>query len=91
MRIVDDDWPVGKGWGIIVETGFDYREGRVVTPHGIVTVLARKAGRHRRAYTTLDYVHAGRLYRRVFRGKCYTHRGIVTKAKQFAREIAERG
>ena len=41
-------------------------------------------------YSDLEIVVGGRRFTRAFDGKAYTKRGLVTKAKKFAREMREK-
>ena len=89
-RYYDDSFAVGKGWGgshIELNKEYNYLDGDVITPQGIVLVYAQgdKEAFHA---SRLDFVWRGRYYVRNFE-KRYTPRGLVTKAKQFAKEIVE--
>lgn len=86
MKIVNDNFAIGKGWGRIRNNLGGWNDGDVVTFHGIVTVYAQ-GGDEFEAFTKLEFVWEGRYYQRGFRGKTYSHRGIMIKAKQFAEEI----
>ena len=65
---------------------FDYHEGYVVTPNGIVGVYAQ-GGSHSHKYTRLDLAIGGRQYMREFDKQRLTPRGLVTAAKRFAADI----
>ena len=92
IRFYDSSWPTGRGYSIIERRQYttlggeclEWTDGEVITPDGIVTVLAQ----NNPDLSRLDYVFEGRVYSRSYR-KRYSSRGLVTKAKQFAREIAE--
>lgn len=64
----------------------DWHDGDVVTPHGIVSVMAQgdEINHH---YTRWDFAHKGRLYMRTIH-KRFSPRGIVREAKKFAKEIS---
>lgn len=79
----------GRGFKITDKTheGRIYRnvEGWVETPHGFVRAVSTFfQGRTRRSY--VEIIKDGRSYYRWF-DKDYTARGLVTKAKQFAKDI----
>lgn len=83
MKVIDDGWAVGNGYSVIHNRTDSWNDGVVFTPHGIVRVFfyGNSSG--------LDFAFRGRVHRRTFEGKRYTRRGIVTKAKQFAKEIVD--
>ena len=77
---------IGRGWGNITTRKEGWTEGTVTTPHGLVSVYAQ--GDEENVYITmLDFAWKGRMHVRSFQGKRYSPRGIVTKAKVFAKEI----
>lgn len=84
MEITNDHVSIGKGFGRIRHNQFGWLDGEVVTPHGIVSVYAQ-GDNENFSMTRLDFAHRGFLYMRTF-DKRYTSRGIVTKAKQFAKD-----
>jgi hypothetical protein len=65
---------------------YDFTHGTVTTPHGIVDCYAQGNDKERHS-TWLRFVYQGYVYHRAFSGKRYTHRGIVTKARQFVNEV----
>lgn len=81
-------YSIGKGRGRVSERKEGWTEGDVVTPHGIVSVYAQ--GDDKNVFITrLDFAWKGRMHIRSFQGKRYSPRGIVTKAKAFAKEIVD--
>lgn len=87
MKQTDDSMKLGKrGYGRI-NTKNGYTDGEVLTPVGIVSVYAQGDDQNV-PHTRLDFVFDGRLYMRNFIGKRYSPRGLVTKALEFADEIA---
>ena len=87
MKQHDDSMQLGKrGYGRI-DTTKGYADGEVLTPFGIVSVYAQ-GDQQNAPHTRLHFVWYGRLHMRSFSGKRYSPRGIVTKAMEFAREIA---
>ena len=88
MKVSDDRVSTGKrGFGRTENNG-GWIDGEVVTPFGIVSVYAQGDDEHL-FYTRLDFAHKGTLYVRKFDGKRYSPRGLVTKAYEFAKGIAE--
>jgi len=83
----DVSMSIGSGFGRISRQREGWLDGEVVTPHGIVSVFAQGDSTHDH-YSRLDFAYAGRLYIRSF-NKRYSPRGLVTKAKQFSREVIE--
>jgi hypothetical protein len=71
-----------RGWASIRASNYGYKRGNVYTPNGIVYVYA--AGNE----TRLLILHGGKEHRRYFNGYL-SDRGIVTKAKRFAKEIVD--
>jgi len=62
----------------------------VATPHGFVR--AESTAWHKPngyAQSNLYFIHGGVEYCRYF-NKCYTQRGLVTKAKQFANDVVRK-
>lgn len=88
MKIIDYNYGIGKGFGAIRVLKEGVTDGEVITSHGIVSVYAQGDTDNPRM-TTLSFVYKGRMYKRNFEGKRYSPRGIVTKAKQFAKAITE--
>ena len=94
IEFYDSSWPIGRGYSIIQHRRYKPRwgeelewiAGEVITPDGIVFVMAQSNPNLSR----LDYAFEGRVYSRSYR-KRYSSRWLVTKAKQFAREIVEGG
>ena len=87
IKVFDDSLSVGSGWSNLKEATGGWTCGIIITGHGIVSAYAQ--GDKNSLYVTrLDFVFKGRFYMRTFNDKKYSHRGIATKAKQFAREIA---
>lgn len=91
MKTEDFSYAVGRCVSSVrrrTNPNHDWTEGTVRTPHGIVEVYAQGSERSFRV-TRLDFVWEGRVHVRSFRGKRYSPRGIVTKAKEFARHVVE--
>jgi hypothetical protein len=91
MKVSQSDFAVGaSGSGLIrTKRGEDgWTEGVVPTRHGFVSVYAQGDAQYSH-HTRLDFIWAGRWYQRNFCGKRYSHRGLVTVAVRFAKEIAE--
>lgn len=86
MKIYDNDWKLGDAIPRIKDLE-NYTEGAIATQHGIVGVYTQGDAQLKH-YSRLDFVHEGRLYMRSFDGKRYSHRGLVTKAKEFARQAS---
>lgn len=88
MKQFDDSMSLQKrGYGRVVVRREGWTDGEVLTPYGIVTVYAQGDAENS-PHTRLDFVWDGRLYMRNFDGKRYTARALVTKAMEFATEIA---
>ena len=86
MEVFDSKFSLKKPYGRIEEHIKGWDHGEVVTPCGIVSVYAQ--GDDENFYMTrLDFAHNNVQYSRSFHGKRYSHRGIVTKANQFAKHI----
>jgi len=64
-------------------------EGSIVTPHGIVDVVAGDGAPQCDWYAALDMVISGYHYTRIFIGRPMTKRGLSVKANQFAREAGK--
>jgi len=89
MKVYDRDWKLDDTISWIRDLE-DWTEGAIATQYGIVAVYTQ--GDARFEYSSrLDFVHNARLYTRSFKGKRYSHRGLVTKAKEFARHVTEGG
>ena len=86
MEIDDSSFSIGNGFSRIEIRHEGWTDGEVVTPHGIVSIYAQGDKKYD-CHTRLDFAHNGRFFVRFFSGKRYSKRGIVTKAKEFAREI----
>lgn len=85
MKIINDSCSIGGGWSNIKRHGSDSISGIVITTQGIVEIYAQ--GNEEYIYASrLNFAWKGRMYLRTF-DKRYSPRGIVTKAKQFAKEI----
>ena len=85
----DTNYSVGPGWSnIFYNREYDCLDGYVITPHGIVLATSEGDSTHE-PYTRLTFVWNDRFIYRIFY-KRYSSRGLATKAKQFAREIAWR-
>jgi hypothetical protein len=76
---------VGRGHSCLTDNR-GWTEGVVFTPHGIVEVYAQGDDVHRHS-TRLRFFKDGYVYCRLW-NKRYSHRGIATKAKQFAKELS---
>ena len=87
MQINNRIFTFSRPFSKIVSRKEGWVEGCVVTRHGIVSVYAQGSEGYDH-YTRLDFAAAGKWYIREIRGKRYSVRGIVTKAKEFAAEIA---
>lgn len=88
MKHNDDSMSLARrGYGRINVHKDGWTDGEVVTPFGIVSVYAQGDDENR-PHTRLDFAWDGRLYMRNFDGRRYSPRGLVTKAMQFASEIA---
>lgn len=88
MKQFDDSISLQKrGYGRVEVRKEGWMDGDVLTPYGIVTVYAQGDAENV-PHTKLDFVWRGRLHIRNFNGKRYSARGIVTKAMEFATEIA---
>ena len=93
VRQHDYDYAIGRGFPIrfrelpvlsdSLRVGL---EGCVATPYGIVFVFAEDDDKG--GCSSFEFVWRKRYYVRLF-NKRYTERGLMTKAKQFAAEIAE--
>lgn len=89
MKVYDNNWKFGSAFSWIRDLE-DWTEGTIATRYGIVSVYTQGDARVEH-YSRLDFARDGRLYTRNFEGKRYSHRGLVTKAKEFARQITEGG
>lgn len=87
IEIVDDEWKAGISNGIRTNQEYRYHEGVVGTPYGFVWVYAQGCNKYAPS-SRLDFIWNGRRHSRWFRNKRYSKRGLVTKARQFALEIA---
>ena len=88
MKHNDDSMSLARrGYGRIEVRKDGWTDGEVVTPFGIVSVYAQGDAENQ-PHTRLDFAWNGRLYMRNFDGVRYSPRGLVTKAMQFASEIA---
>ena len=83
MEIYNDSFSLKKPFGRIKEHLKGWTYGEVVTPNGIVSVYAQANNFY---LTRLDFVFKNRLYIRSFKRR-YSHRGIITKANLFTKEI----
>lgn len=89
MEVYDYNYSIGRGFGSTNTYKEGWMDGEVYTPHGIVIVYAQGDKNISPFVTTLRLMNKGVVYVRSFGGKRYSSRGIVTKAKQFAKEISE--
>lgn len=89
MKVYDSSWKFGNAISWIRDLE-DYTEGAIATHYGIVSIYTQGDERFK-YHSRLDFVYRGRLYTRNFRGKRYSHRGLVTKAREFARQVTEGG
>ena len=81
----DEDYAIGEG-SISISVPDDYGfDARVYTPWGIVDCWAERTQNE----SWMGFIHGGRVYHRSF-NRAFTVRGLMTKAKAFAREIAEK-
>lgn len=85
ITVTDSSWRVYQRWSRL-EVRENVTEGAVMTRDAIVKVFAFGG---KAPATHLTVCRDGREHCRWYKGKRYTPRSIVTKAKQFAREIAE--
>jgi hypothetical protein len=87
MKIEDWNFRVSRCTGnISLSAKYDYLDGTVSTPHGIVSCYAQ-GDKSSYRFSSLSFIYRGIDYRRNFNGKRYSSRGLVTKAKEFANEI----
>lgn len=68
------------------DSGYIKITGVVHTPHGSVEVFSCATSE---PWSRLRMSHAGRVYHHTVTGYAYTKRGLCTKARQFAQEVAE--
>lgn len=62
--------------------------GVVTLPEGFVNVYGHGGWAWPKSkHTVLEFILNGRKYVRVFDGKFYSKRGVVTKAKQFVADV----
>ncbi len=87
MKTYNHSWAIGKGYSRLTDRKAGYTEGVVVTPHGMVWAYAQ-GDEHWNHITRLDFSIDGRVHARTIEKKL-THRGIATKARQFAAEMVE--
>jgi hypothetical protein len=64
--------------------------GHVETIHGFVRCYSYTDNANKkRNRSDLSIIKEGKMHHRTFHGIAYSERGLVTKAKQFAREVFE--
>lgn len=92
MKVSDESYSIPRPRSRIAITrlnhGETYLEGDVLTPHGIVSVYAQGDKTYKKT-SRLDFILDGRCYTRTFHDVRYSVRGLVTKAAEFAAEIAK--
>ena len=91
MKTTDESWKVSGNTGLLIsfDKEYNYLEGTVTTPYGMVSVYSQ-GDEKSSAYTRLDIVINGRQFSRSIYRR-YTQRGLVVVAGRFAEEIATTG
>ena len=83
MKVHNYSHGLGHGWSRVKNNAkYGFNSGAVATQYGIVEILTQED------FTSLEYAANGRMHVKTF-DKRYTLRGVVTKAKRFAKEIHE--
>jgi hypothetical protein len=79
----DSNWTLSKEHGAWeCGSGPTYDTGEILLRCGVVLAYAEDK------FTSLRIIRNGRVYYRAWHGKRYSRRGMVTKAREFAKDVA---